>query len=178
MKKTAAAALLALLALTTAGCGQANEPAVEAADGAAAPEAGQATTEENSFADFMQGTWLCKGETDYVRAHLPYPGISGSSYRLDRGSFIVGDGTFDFLVDKGVSITGTWEMEGRTLTVTSDLGTQVVENMPETWDYALEPVDTVFVGADGRDDETVRVQALGQRQVSIETEYASHCTKS
>ncbi|MCC3292551.1 hypothetical protein [Arthrobacter sp. zg-Y1110] len=174
MKKTVTAAFVALLALTATGCGQDEKEA------AAAPAATQeAAADENSFASFMQGTWLCEGETEFVRAHLPFPGMSVGSYRLDEGKFIVGDGTMQFIVDDGaLTVDADWELEGRTLTVTTDYGTQVIENMPETFEYALEPVDTTFVGADGKEDKTIRIQALGERQISIKNEYASHCTKS
>ena len=107
MKKIVTAAFVALLALTTTGCGQ-NED--EAAPAAAATQ--DAAADENSFASFMKGTWICEGETEFVRAHLPYPGIGGSSYRLDEGKFVVEDGTMEMILNEGELSAGLISRHG------------------------------------------------------------------
>lgn len=183
MKKPLAAAAAALVCLSLTACGGTDDDA-NAADGSEnSPAAVAETNGQDSFAEFLQGNWRCDGKTPYVEADLRAPAVSRDYVEMKGVDMVITEDTFAITDGyDGEVFEGGWSMDGRTMTVTLPEGTQIIENVPETWEYALEPVDMTLVGGDN-EDERLRVWVEGQRQFWMQSEgddadYASLCVKS
>lgn len=176
-----AAAVAGILAL--AGCSQGASPQADAKVQEAPAAQVVETVAANSFAAFLPGKWDCRAQNEFVEASVNFPELSNSYMPIDDIQLDVReDGTYSAVWDDAeFTAEGTWNIEGRTMTIGTPLGDQVIENVPETVDFAIEPVD-VHMPAKAGDPEseaaTTRIQVLGQRGLKITAKYDSTCIKS
>ena len=115
------------------------------------------------------------------------PSISLADTRL-----VIDEDTITITESHKVTELG-WSLDGRTMALEvpgqSDPkftpapgGTQLVENVPETREYAVEPVDMTMVGG-SNDDVSLRIWTEGERTFWVQEDdssatYASSCVKS
>lgn len=128
-----------------------------------------------SFASYIQGDWTCV-KPMYTSTELKFPAFAmGSMYSSEIS---IGDGTWSasWGEDPDDKAEGTWEINGREISLTSPLGTQIVGNLPETPDQALEPMRLKIADT----DNNVTLQVTGERAAALADmgdKYATECTK-
>lgn len=193
MKKPIAVAFAALLCLSLSACGASDEESAAASEPDAAATEEIAASGEEPFAEFLQGSWKCEGYTPYVEASIRFPAFPGvSMIYLDDTRLVIDEDTITVTEDDEVTEFG-WSLDGRTMALEvpgqSDPGytpapggTQLVENVPETREYAVEPVDMTMVGG-SNDDVSLRIWTEGERTFWVQNDdssatYASSCVKS
>lgn len=193
MKKPIAVAFAALLCLSLSACGASDEESAAASEPDSAATEDIAASGEEPFAEFLQGSWKCEGYTPYVEAHIPFPAFRGVEHiYLSDARLVIDEDTITVTEGDEVTELG-WSLDGRTMALEvpgqSDPGhtpapggTQLVENVPETREYAVEPVDMTMVGG-SNDDISLRIWTEGERTFWVQNDdssatYSSSCVKS
>lgn len=130
-----------------------------------------------SFASYIQGDWTCE-TPQYTGTSLEFPVFGVTA--LESSEISIGDGTWSasWGEDSDDKAEGTWKIEGREIFLTSPLGVQIIGNLPESPEQAMEPMRLRI--SDTQFDETNTIQVLGERTVAIKTagnKYATDCAK-